>query len=177
VRYGESPLAPSFAMTDFRVGLREGAEVGSGEIVLFSGPAAEPDRRRSLKRPELAVVDAGFDAFMRENFAQIAAGRSLEFDFAVPALRRFFKFRLVPEDRFEYQGQPALRVKMVPASRLLRLAVDPIDLVYGLDGRLLEFRGLSNVWDEQGERYKARIVFDYRPAVEASAAAATGVAP
>ena len=161
VRYGESPLAPSFAMTDFRIGLREGAEVESGEVVLFSGPLEERDRGRSVKRPQVAVIDAGFDAYMRENFGEIAKGRNLEFDFAVPAVGRFFKFRLVPQGRVEYQGEEALSVKMKPANRLLRLLVDPIDLVYGLDGRLLEFRGLSNVCDEEGDRYKARIVFDY----------------
>jgi hypothetical protein len=161
VRYGESPLAPSFAMTDFRIGLRESAEVDSGEVVLFSGPVEERYRGRSVKRPQVPVIDAGFDAFMRENFPEVAEGRNLEFDFAVPAARRFFRFRLVPQGRVEYQGEEALSVKMKPASRLLRLLVDPIDLVYGLDGRLLEFRGLSNVCDEEGDRYKVRIVFDY----------------
>jgi hypothetical protein len=163
VRYGESPLAPSFAMTDFRIGLREGAEVDSGEVVLFSGPLDERDRGRSVKRPQVAVIDAGFDAFMRENFSEVAEGRNLEFDFAVPAVGRFFKFRLVPHGRVEYRGEEALSIKMKPANRLLRLLVDPIDLVYGLDGRLLEFRGLSNVCDDNGDRYKARIVFKYPP--------------
>ena len=176
VRYGESPLAPSFAMTDFRIGLREGAEVQAEQVELFSGPVTERDRSRSVKRPDLAVIDAGFDAFMRENFDQIVEGRSLEFDFAVPAARRFFKFQLMPAGRFDYDGTAALLIKMKPASRLLRLVVDPIDLVYDLDGRLLEFRGLSNVCDEKGDRYEARIVFDYSNDNEPSTVAAVAAA-
>jgi hypothetical protein len=182
VRYGEAPLAPSFAMTDFRIGLRESAEVDSGQVVLFSGPVEESDRGRSVKRPQDAVIDAGFDAFVRENFSEIAEGRKLEFDFAVPAVGRFFKFRLVPQGRVDYRDEEALAVKMKPANGLLRLVVDPIDLVYGLDGRLLEFRGLSNVCDEEGDRYKARIVFDYsndneRSAVASVAAVGERLAP
>jgi hypothetical protein len=161
VRYGESALTPTFKMIDFRLGLREGAEVESGEVVLFSGPLEEPDRGRRVKRPRVAVIDAGFDAFVRDNFSEVVRGRSMVFDFAVPAVGRFLKFQLVPHGRVEHQGEEALSVTMRPANRLLRLLVDPIDLVYGLDGRLLEFRGLSNVWDEDGDRYLARIAFDY----------------
>ncbi len=175
VRYGESPEAPSFEMTHFRLGLREGAEVGGEEVELFSGPATRRQQARTVPKPAGAVIDAGFDAFMRENFADIVEGERLEFDFAVPAIGRFFKFRLVPEGRLEYEGTRALLVKMKPASRLLRLVVDPIDLVYGLDGRLLEFRGLANVSDPDGDRYKARIVFEYpdedRPSAVATVAA------
>ncbi len=161
VRYGEAAAAPSFEMTDYRIGLVEGAEVGPGRVVLYSGPVEEGARRRSLERPELAVVDAGFDAFMRENFAAVVAGEKIEFDFAVPASRRFFRFQLVPEGETSYRGEPAYRVKMRPASKLLRILADPIELVYSPAGRLLEFRGLANVCDENGDRYKARIAFQY----------------
>ncbi len=161
VRYGNAVEAPSFEMTDFRIGLKEGAEVAAETVVLFSGPTDKPVDERRIDRPRGAVIDAGFDAFMRQNFSSIAAGEKLEFEFAVPAIQRFVKFRLVPQGRTDYRGEPALRVEMKPANALVRLLVDPIDLVYGLDGRLLEFRGLANVCDEDGERYQARIVFDY----------------
>ena len=52
VVYGKDSEAPSFEMTDYRAGLREGAEVDSGEVVLFSGPVDEEIRRRSIERPE-----------------------------------------------------------------------------------------------------------------------------
>lgn len=163
VRYEESPQVPSFEMTDFRTGLREGAEVDAGKVVLFSGPSEERVRRRSVERPRVAVVDAGFDAFMRDNFDAVVTGEMVEFDFAVPALRRFFRFELVPQGGVSYRGENAFLVKMRPASALLRILVDPIDLTYSSDGRLLEFRGLANVCDEKGDRYEARIVFDYSP--------------
>ncbi len=179
VRYGESAAAPSFEMTDHRIGLVEGAEVGPGRVVLYSGPVAEGARRRSLERPELAVVDAGFDAFMRENFAAVVAGEKIEFDFAVPASRRFFRFQLVPEGETSYRGEPAYRVKMRPASAFLRILADPIELVYSPAGRLLEFRGLANVCDENGDRYQARIAFQYpesAPAQASARASAVGAA-
>jgi len=162
VSYGETLEAPSFEMTDFRFGLREGAEVAGERVVLFSGPPTERLRSRSVERPKVAVIDAGFDAFMRENFDSIVDGASIEFDFAVPALRRFVSFELIPRGEVTYRGQRAHLIKMRPASALLRLIVDPIDLTYSPDGRLLEFEGLANVLDEDGDRYEARIVFDYR---------------
>ncbi len=161
VRYGEAPAAPSFEMTDYRLGLREGAEVDAGEIVLFSGPTDVPLRPRTFEKPPGAVVDAGFDVFLRDNFEAVKAGEKVEFEFAVPAARRFFRFQLVPEGEVTYRDEPAFLVKMRPASKLLRLAMDPIELVYSPDGRLLEFRGMANVCDEDGLRYRARIAFDY----------------
>ncbi len=134
VDYGVSSEAPSFEMTDYRVGLREGARVDPDEIVLFSGSAGGEERARSLDRPETAVVDAGFDAFMRENFAAVVSGESIEFEFAVPALRRFIRFELLPQGEVFYGGAPAQLIKMRLASPLLRLLTDPIELVYSEGG-------------------------------------------
>lgn len=161
VRYGRDVEAPSFEMVDVRRGVREGADVRADEVALYSGDAADAPRRKVLDKPETAVVDAGFDAFMRENFPSIKAGDALEFEFAVPAMRRFVRFEVLSDGRVSYDGEPALAVRMRPAMALLRLLVDPIELTYSLDGRLLEFRGMANVLDPQGERYEARIVFDY----------------
>lgn len=158
VRYGADLSAPSFEMTDYRIGQTESAVVRSGSVELFSGDDGEP---RSVELPENAVIDAGFDAFMRENFSTIADGGRLEFAFAVPAARRFFQFELDPQGPAVTAEGEAVLVRMRPASRFLRLLMDPVHLLYDLDGRLLEYRGLSNVWDEDGDRYKTRIVFDY----------------
>ncbi len=68
---------------------------------------------------------------------------------------------LFPRGEVTYRGAKAFLVEMRPASALLRLLVDPIELIYSPQGRLLEFRGLANVLDEEGDRYEARIVFDY----------------
>lgn len=164
VRYGESAEAPSFDMVDSRVGLREGARVEGESVSLYSGPSADRTRERTMNKPRVAVVDAGFDAFMLNNFGTVLAGESIEFDFAVPALRRFFRFELKPQGETLYEGETAVSVKMRPAAAILRWLVDPIDLVYSREGRLLEFRGLANVCDEAGDRYEARIVFNYSPA-------------
>jgi hypothetical protein len=175
VRYGMSPEAPSFEMIDHRLGRKEGAQVESSSITLFHGPIDGGSRTREVERPSTAVVDAGFDAFMRERFDSVLAGERIEFDFAVPALRRFFRFELLPKGEISYDGGTAVLVKMRPASALLRLAVDPVDLIYSRSGRLLEFRGLSNMADGSGERYKARIVFDYPESLPPAFAA--GAAP
>lgn len=174
VVYGENPVAPSFEMIDYRSGLIESAEVGAEKVELLSGNAGDRPSARSIEIPESAVIDAGFDAFMRENFDLISAGNQLDFEFAVPAARRFFKFQLEPQGRVTYAGQEAVGVKMKPSNILLRLALDPVDLVYDLDGRLLEYRGLSNVADAEGDRYETRIVFDYADAADSSRVAEIG---
>lgn len=161
VRYGADASIPSFEMTDFRTGLVESAQVGAQRVELFSGLATESEDSKLVTLPETAVIDAGFDAFMRNNFERILDDERLEFEFAVPAAQRFFRFRLQPRGRSTYGDREAVEITMKPANPLLRLLLDPISLTYDLEGRLLEFRGLSNVADPDGDRYKARIVFDY----------------
>ena len=50
---------------------------------------------------------------------------------------------------------------MRPANPLLRLLVEPIRLLYDGERRLLEFAGISDIRDEDGDRHLARIVFEY----------------
>lgn len=169
VRYGSDLATPSFEMTDLRTGLVERAQVSSENVELFSGLVPKEDEAKTVELPESAVIDAGFDAFMRSNFSAVLEGERLDFEFAVPAAGRFFQFRLEPEGRLSYAGVEAIAVKMKPANLFLRLLVDPIELIYDLDGQLLEFRGLSNVADREGDRYKARIVFDYSGSASTSA--------
>jgi hypothetical protein len=161
VRYGDEAATPSFEMIDLRTGLVESAQVGQEQVELFSGLPADEADAKSVALPKTPVIDAGFDAFMRENFETIARGERLEFDFAVPAHGRFIRFQLEPQGELVFNGSKAIRVTMKPANVLLRLLVDPIDLTYSVEGRLLQFKGISNVVDREGDRYKARIVFDY----------------
>lgn len=158
--YADEPTAPLFQLVDTRFPFREGATPGSGTVELFSGEADAIERRR-IDLPEQPVIDAGFHALIRREFDRLLAGERVVFDFAVPAEQRFVRFQLEKTGETTFRGRPAVELRMRPANPLLRLLVDPIRVVYGRDRRLLEFRGISDILDDDGERVRARIVFDY----------------
>ena len=59
-------------------------------------------------------------------------------------------------------------------NRLLRLLIDPIDLAYDLESRrLLVFEGISNLNNDDGKSYNARIVFEYPDRADGADAAAS----
>jgi hypothetical protein len=157
--FERSLFAPSFRMVDERDDFEEGADWSSEGLRLFA--LREGDEREKLiaEPPAEAVIDAGFHRFMQALLPELVAGNDGEFRFAVPSFGRFIKFRVTMIERSDSGGW--VRLRMTPASAFLRLLTDPIDLVYSLDGRLLEFEGVTNIPDEAGERHLARIVFDY----------------
>lgn len=158
--FTEDPTAPRFQLVDTRFPFREGAIPGAQSVELFSGEGEGIDSRR-IELPKEAVIDAGFHALIRRDFERLAAGERLEFDFAVPAEQRFVRFQLEKTGETTFRGRPAVELRMRPANPFLRLLVDPIRVVYSRDRRLLEFRGISDILDDDGERLRARIVFDY----------------
>ena len=150
-------FAPSFRMVDRRDGFEEGASWGEGGLRLFASRDGERKDKWIASPPPGAVIDAGFHRFMQAWLPELEAGRRGEFSFAVPAYGRFFRFRVSLVERLD----DGLRLEMKPINALLRLLVDPIELVYDRQGRLLEFTGVTNIPDESGERHLARIVFTY----------------
>ncbi len=161
IDYTDGVLAPSFELVDRRDGYREGARQRGDEIELFSGRKAKAFKSKVSEAPPNAVLDAGFHRFVQQNLAALQQGERLTFAFGVPAEGRFFRFRVEKTEELEVGGEKAMGLQMEPANRFLRLLVSPIRLTYSLDGRLLEFEGISNINDERGKSYSARIVFDY----------------
>lgn len=159
VTYGADPRTPSFELVDLRDGYKEGALLVDDGIELFRRTSAEHElEHRRLPLPASATVDEGSHYLVLERWDELAAGGKVAFDFAVPYKRDFFAFRIVPEpappDRL------ALRLEI--ASRMLRLLVDPLHLVYDrATRRLLSFSGITAINDETGHSHRARIVFDY----------------
>lgn len=171
-------FAPSFRMIDERDGFEEGADWTSEGLRLFASRGSDGRSKLIEEPPSTAVIDAGFHRFMQSLLPQLRAGESGEFSFAVPSFGRFLRFKVEVVER-EPAIRPAgespelIRLRMIPANALIRLLAEPIELLYDSKGRLLEFRGVTNIPDNEGERHLARIVFDYG---SGEAVADTGIA-
>lgn len=157
LRFPEAAATPEFEMVDRRDGYREGADLRGGRVALYGGSSEEADAE-SVRLPEDAVIDAGFNRFVQGRLDELRSGEKVNFQFAVPSQQRFIGFRLAPEPR---ASGGSMRLMMEPSNPFLRFLVDPVELTYDAEGRLREFRGLSNIRDRAGEQHEARIVFRY----------------
>lgn len=145
--------APDFALYDQRDGYREGVDSRHGaRYVYVQAHAGAPMQSQKLRAVDDAVVDAGFDAWLRANWQPPAAPLrfllpsrldwmplTVQARDAAGQRERSFRLRL---DAWYGFAAPALRVTYDSASR-----------------RLLRFEGPSNLRDGNGGTQTVRIEF------------------
>lgn len=117
--------------------------------------------QRTLPRTPGQAADAGFSVWIAGQLDTLAAGRSVSLRLAVAGQLDQYRFRISPDGQLQLGGENALRLRVRPDSAL-RLLVDPLEMVYGLDSRqLLRYQGPSNVLDPvSGKAYD--VVISYR---------------
>lgn len=169
VDYSASLVAPNFMQRDTRRGemlaarrdARGRVELGYRENSGFNERWRVPE---TSERP--LVIDAGFDNFVRQHLPALIKGETLRFDFAVPsrgtAARLMIDSTATPDcGEPRVDGSHCFRVRT--SSYLARLLFPPLHLLYGDDGQLLRFIGLSNISDADGDGQQVRI--DYHRVV------------
>lgn len=156
-----TPWLPEFDFDDARLGYQEGVNARGSELSVYvrADASAQTEREALPEAPADLVGDAGFDRFVQDHWEQLVAGDTVRFHFLVPSRLDYlgFKVRQVSQDSID--GKP-VRVFRLALGGLLGLIVSGIDVAYDADTRILmRFEGLSNVRDEDGENYVARIEF------------------
>lgn len=105
--------------------------------------------------PTNTVVDAGFDNFVRQNWASVVAGEPVEFRFLGPTRGEHYGFVLEQVESERVDADYVVQIR--PTSLVLRFLVDPIVLGYTNDGALSDYLGLTNIRKNQDENYIAHI--------------------
>lgn len=154
VRDVSSASAPDFDLVDARTGYREGVSGAPGaRKVYVQENDHSPMRSAPLEMPSNAVIDAGFDAYVREHFNSLDPQARLAF--------------LVPS-RLGYLGLRLADTSSDAHARHIRLSLDTwysfaapsIDLTYDTaNRRLMQFKGISNIHDANGSSQNVRIEF------------------
>ena len=149
-------------------GYMEGVKAVTAETIEMQkkGYGSLKVRSATVKRKGTMVADSGFHSFLRDRFADLVAGKTVEFTFAVSGELDQFKFRARRVADGTFEGKPAVRLRVEP-STWLRLLADPLEVLYDPEQRkLLEYRGISNLHDPRTfEPYNARIIYpSKRPA-------------
>lgn len=155
------PQAPDFEFVDARDGYREGVRtMPDGGREVFVQPGAQlPLESRPLRMPPDGVIDAGFDAFVRAQWAALSSGATVTVPFLVPSRFDFWRFRIADARDGRVDGQP-VRVLRMRADAWYGFALPGIDLAYEPDGRrLVMFEGIGTIRDRQGRHLEVRIEF------------------
>lgn len=156
--------APDFDFEDARDGYREGVRsTPGGRVVYVRERAGAPLRERRVKLPPNAVIDAGFDASVRQRWEELRAGLEVTQPFLLPSRMDFIPVRLRPGSRIDWRGVPAQRLTM-RLDRWYGFVAPTMQLTYAsADQRLLEFAGIATIRDASGRHQDVRITFPHAP--------------
>jgi len=162
--FSADPFAPSYTFSDFRTGATEAVSVGEREVRLEAR-----GRSRTVARPAHLATGQGLDRLVRDRLAALARGETLGVSYAIPSRLDTYEFRV----RARRADDDRVRVRVELASFLLRLVAPELDVEYERDsGRLLRYRGASNLSFGEGDNPQVEITYAYPPA-----AVATGEEP
>lgn len=174
IRATANAQAPDFDLLDARTGYTEGVR-GSGDRreVYVRTSAGAPERTAALQDHAELVVDAGFDAFVRDHW-DVLNGSATSLAFVVPSRLGAMKFEVSRVGAETVDGRPAQRLRLALGTWYGGL-LPHIDVVYDNATRhLLRYEGTSNVRDASARNVVVRIEFP--PAQRDSQATAADVA-
>lgn len=159
LRYERSPLQPEVTFSQPR--FDESLQISYPGNDLIEVDWQTPDgetRAFNVPLQGRAVVDAGFDNLVRQNWSMLQQGRSVEFRFLGPTRGELYGFIVEPSDHPDLDAY--LEVAIRPTSTLLRFLVDPIQLGYNSQGALTHYLGLTNIRKNPDTNYQAHIRYD-----------------
>lgn len=159
-QYGPDKKTPTFLFQAPSLGYQESVSSKQvGWVVRYQ----ESDKRKAISKqvetPKLtAVIDAGFDEVVLENWDALMGGDSVPFSFLVPSRQSFIDFTIY---KYKQKGDKVF-FKMKIKNTVLSWLLSPIKLEYQSSSkRLLRFSGLGNVPNGDGANHKVDIFYQY----------------
>jgi hypothetical protein len=153
--------APDFVLDDARSGYQEGVRNAGGKRVVFVRDNKDAqERTAALDTSPMPVIDAGFDAYIRNHWDKLGKDGSDKIPFLVPSRLGTLGFSVKRMADAPVNGRDARQYRL-SLDNLIGLALPHIDVAYDAKTReLLSFNGMANIRGSNGDNVKARIVFD-----------------
>lgn len=139
--------------------------------------AFRPDDSERLRETELRyndslIVDAGFDAYIRQNWDELTENARLLANFLVPSRLDTVRVALTETDRSncrtEQENIYCFEVRPAGFLRVVSWFVDPIRVAYEQESRrLVLYDGMGNIPDEAGDNRNVLIRYEYADRPEA----------
>jgi hypothetical protein len=168
--YDNGVLVPTFETNDARTGYREGLrKVASTHEVFFQRDSKRKEEKEKLDKSANLVADAGFDEFVVQNWDRLLKKESVALDFVVPSQLDFLRFKVKWTGTAQFEGENVQMFKLAP-SGVLGWITSGLDVGYAdKDRSLRNFSGITNLRDNDGDNYEAKITFSRKAEGAASA--------
>lgn len=148
---------PQYLLNDKRSGLlEEVTHLGANQFYIrYRKNANSKLKEKSIYVPEPAIVDGGFNYYIKNNWDKIISDKKLVFNYLSVAFQDYFTFRIYKLDK-QTNDPNIMLLKMECKQIFLRLMMKPIFVYYDLETkRIVKYDGISNIRDLNGISYKA----------------------
>jgi hypothetical protein len=139
-------------------------EVKEGKV-FFSKTIDGKTKTSEEKLGNTFVMTGNFQKFIQKNWADLSAGKTIDFRYGVWDRQETVGFGLTKTGEEDVSGQKALVLRMKPSSFIIAALVKPIIFKYASDGsRLLEMNGRVAPKQKSGDSFKdldAEVVYFY----------------
>lgn len=157
--------SPAYTQHYLRDNSTVGARWAGDRLVLFN---AGRERTVGFKQP--LVISSGFFHFIQAHWDELGAGAVLPFEFALPERLTMVALRMRQVTAAQSGidgGEPDWRYFRVEvASKLIGWLVEPLNVAFDAQRRLVVYRGASNVKDDRGDTPQVVIRYSYGGAAE-----------
>jgi hypothetical protein len=157
-KYDEvDPYAPSYTFTDAKGRTVEAARLKAGSVELSYGGRSE---RIALDREGgRLVLGQGLNLLARDRLDALARGEKMTVRFAIPSRFEVYGFQI---EAIESADRDVVTLRVEIDNWLLAIVAPSLEVDYDRKtGRLLAYRGVSNLEDERGETQTVTIGYHY----------------
>lgn len=167
--FANDPCIPIYRLDLVAHGYAEGITDNRDAVAMIKrAEADQPEQSKRLDKNPSMAADSGFHSYIRAHMPQILKGDTVPLTLAVAGELDTFKFRIRRAADTRFEDKPAVHLR-VELDSFLRLMADPLELTYEPGtGKLLEYRGISNIHDPvTGKPYNTRVAYYSQPPPDA----------
>lgn len=155
--YSRDALMPTYEFVDKKSGYKEGLRFQDGKYVIYNQEKGGKEEASVLKKKESLFSCQGWHYYLVENLSLLQK-QDIALNLILPSELDFYEFKI--------KGAESTNTKVVAnlelSNWLLRAFAPSLRLVYDKKlKRLVEYEGISNIPDNEGERQNVKIVYQY----------------
>lgn len=153
--FSKSKTQPHYTLNDYRMGLKEEVSNQNGNFtIVYQENSQAPLIRKEIKVPEPAIVDGGFNFFVKQKWALLLNGGTAHFNYVSTERQAYYRFQISISEINENKG--TVIIKMEPVNYFLRVLLDPILITYNRETRrIIDYKGISNIKNKDGDNHIA----------------------
>jgi hypothetical protein len=155
--YSRSVNMPTYEFKDLRSGYKEGLRYQDGVYTIYNAEPKKKEESAPLSKTEAVFSCQGWHYYLIENLAKLEK-QEIALNLILPSELDFYSFKI---ERVESTGDQVV-ANLELSSWLLSMFAPNLRLVYDKkQKKLVEYQGVSNILDSEGERQDVTIYYEF----------------